>query len=227
MRGLCFVRVTRKRLLAFAAGAALMLVLYVWIDREVAVRLQDHRPDWLAALADLGSELGEGYVVLLPASLIGAWFWIRNKREAAAKSWFVFCCASAAGMTALATKVVLARWRPSRLSKAYGFEFFQFKSDQWSFPSGHMTTATAAAVALSILYPRWRWLWWSYPLVVGTARLCAVAHYPSDVLGGAMIGAALALLVNYWWRRLDADRRLLHLGRGVAPAGEAGHGRAS
>lgn len=208
MPGLCLGCVNHKRPLAFAVGAAAMLVLYFWFDREVAVWLQNHRADWLATLADWGSEFGEGYVVLVPSALVGVWFWLRGQRESASKSWRVFCCVGAAGLVALGTKVVLARWRPSRLPNAYGFEFFHFKSDQWSFPSGHVTTAAAAAVVMSLLFPRWRWVWWSYPLLVGVARLCAVAHFPSDVIGGAMIGAAAALWVNHGWIRLGMDRRI-------------------
>jgi undecaprenyl-diphosphatase len=63
-----------------------------------------------------------------------------------------------------------------------------------SFPSGHATTAFAAAVALSLLVPRWRW--WALPLaaVVAYSRVYLGVHYWSDIVAGAVIGAAVA-----WW----------------------------
>jgi undecaprenyl-diphosphatase len=64
-----------------------------------------------------------------------------------------------------------------------------------SFPSGHATTAFAAAVALSLLVPRWRW--WALPLAatVAYSRVYLGVHYWSDIIAGALIGAAVGWLV--------------------------------
>lgn len=61
-----------------------------------------------------------------------------------------------------------------------------------SFPSGHTTDAFAFAVAVSLVYPKWYiiipgLIWAS---LVGYSRMSLGVHFPSDVLGGALIGAA-------------------------------------
>lgn len=74
-----------------------------------------------------------------------------------------------------------------------------------SFPSGHATTAGALAVALGLLFPRFRWL-----LIAGFAlaiisRPSIGKHYPSDVLAGGFFGAVF----TYYYARFFARKRLL------------------
>ena len=73
-----------------------------------------------------------------------------------------------------------------------------------SFPSGHATTAFAAAVALSLLVPRWRWWALGLAAIVAYSRVYLGVHYWSDVIAGAIIGAAVAWCVVAVRRRLSA-----------------------
>ncbi len=65
-----------------------------------------------------------------------------------------------------------------------------------SFPSGHTSDAFAIATALSIAYPKWYIivLCYSWACMVGFSRLHLGVHYPSDVLGGAIIGTGSVYL---------------------------------
>jgi len=61
-----------------------------------------------------------------------------------------------------------------------------------SFPSGHTADAFAFAVAMGLVFPKWYiiipgLIWAS---LVGYSRMYLGVHFPSDVLGGAFIGAA-------------------------------------
>ncbi len=62
-----------------------------------------------------------------------------------------------------------------------------------SFPSNHAMNNAAAAVIIGVLYPRWRWLAASIALIMGLSRVYVGVHYPSDVLGGFVIGATAGL----------------------------------
>jgi undecaprenyl-diphosphatase len=93
-------------------------------------------------------------------------------------------------------KPFLARTRPCDadwLVQAYAKPL-----DKYSCPSGHTMTATAIAIPLAIAFP------FALPAIVMLALLIAWSrvacghHYPSDVLLGAMLGAAVAMPICGW-----------------------------
>lgn len=72
-----------------------------------------------------------------------------------------------------------------------------------SFPSGHTSSAFATATILSLQYPKWYVIVPSYLWAgtVGYSRMHLGVHYPSDIIGGILIGAGSAFLsykVNKW-----------------------------
>jgi len=69
--------------------------------------------------------------------------------------------------------------------------------DQFSFPSGHTLHAVAFSIIAVAYFPALIWLVLPFALLVGLSRPILGLHYPSDVLAGALIGAALAILSLY------------------------------
>jgi len=71
-----------------------------------------------------------------------------------------------------------------------------------SFPSGHASTAFAAAVALGLLAPRLRVPALALATLVAVSRVYLGVHFWLDVLAGAALGALVGLLVAAAARRL-------------------------
>ena len=65
-----------------------------------------------------------------------------------------------------------------------------------SFPSQHALNNFAMAAFFVLLFKRNKWIHalWFIALVISFGRLYQGLHYPSDVLGGAVIGISIGLL---------------------------------
>lgn len=68
-----------------------------------------------------------------------------------------------------------------------------------SFPSGHASSAMAAAGILSRRHPNARPLYYGLAAVVATSRIHVQVHHASDVIAGAAIGAAFARAAERIW----------------------------
>src|SRR5204862_4920871 len=98
------------------------------------------------------------------------------------------------------------RGRPFVGGEANAFNFVHFAGTEAyaSFPSGHAITSFALAFAISAIWPRARLAMAVYAVLIAATRLVLLAHHPSDVVAGALIGIVGAMSVRYWF----AARRL-------------------
>jgi undecaprenyl-diphosphatase len=86
-----------------------------------------------------------------------------------------------------ACKIALGRVRPNATDDPFELRPVNVNS---SFPSGHTTSAFAAATTLSEYYPTWEVMVPAYAAAsaVGFSRLYANQHWGSDVVAGALVG---------------------------------------
>lgn len=66
-----------------------------------------------------------------------------------------------------------------------------------SFPSGHAAFFFAIAAVVSRYYPKTSIIFFLAALNLSLARVQAGLHWPSDILGGAIIGIAVGLLTHW------------------------------
>lgn len=187
-------------LLATGVGLSMLAVLAVPIDLPVAQWLGAHElPAAFRRLLRLSEVFAWGVtvtVIVLAAALLDARGWRIVPRLAAVTV--------GGGLAADTVKLLVARLRPSAadldggtletfvawlpaldpvlLGQSYGYTL-------QSFPSGHAATAAGLAVALALLYPRGRWLFGAVAALAAAQRLQGHAHFVSDVLAGASLGA--------------------------------------
>lgn len=100
--------------------------------------------------------------------------------------------------TNLTIKTTVARPRPYDYLEEYHTWWLYtngvLESEIYSFPSGHTTAATAFSASLVLVKGK-KWLPWAvlYVLLMGMSRNYLVVHYPSDILGGIIVGTCAAL----------------------------------
>lgn len=70
--------------------------------------------------------------------------------------------------------------------------------NSYSFPSSHASVSFALATSMSLQYPKWYVIVPSYVWAcsVGFSRIQKGVHYPSDVVGGAIVGACSAFFCH-------------------------------
>lgn len=183
-----------------AISAVLLAASCALIPFDIAISAWfRHSPqDWLNRFEWFGHGTGMALTALAIVSLeMGGWR--RLPRLAFS--------ALGAGLAANLVKLAVARTRPRTLDLAVAnvgetfvgwFPFLAGGSGHQSFPSAHSTVAVALAVALSLAYPRGKWLFGGLALCACLQRVACQAHFASDVLCGAALGWAIAWLVAGW-----------------------------
>ncbi|EJN15445.1 PAP2 superfamily protein [Bradyrhizobium sp. YR681] len=208
-------KLARHSLWLSAAGAAAIIALMLVFDRtEIQLMPARGAPGlWpIRILTDFGKDeyvLSALGIVLVALALVAAG--LHGTRRAlllglGTRLQFMFLSVAFAVFVAEILKFIIGRGRPFVGGDANPFNFVPFQGTPAyaSLPSGHAVTAFALAFAVSALWPRLRVFMFTYAIVILLTRLVLLAHHPSDVVAGALVGMVGAMAVRYWF----AARRL-------------------
>ncbi|MGY2906885.1 phosphatase PAP2 family protein [Bradyrhizobium sp. URHC0002] len=200
--------------LSAGLGAAIIVLMYAIDAWEIAQMPKRGTPAlwWIRILTDFGKD---EYVLTVLAGLLIAVAIVSPALRGIQRSLllglgtrlqFIFCAVAVPNLVTEVLKYCVGRGRPFVGGEANAFHFSHFAGNPayYSFPSGHATTAFALAFAVSVIWPQARLAMAVYAIFIAATRLVLVAHHPSDVVAGALVGIVGAMFVRYWF----AARRL-------------------
>jgi len=205
----------------FGVVLAVIIASMFFFDTK-AIEWARREPLWLHDFADEITNYGRSSTFLYPFGIVllglAAALSPRLSKTSqsvlaalAVRFGFLFVAIGLPGLFATIIKRLIGRARPyvGDHDNPFAYMPFIWHPEYASMPSGHATTATAAAIAIGAVWPRLRPVMWLYALIIMASRILIFVHHPSDVLGGAVVGVIGALMVRRWF----AARRL-----GFSPA---------
>lgn len=145
----------------------------------------------------------------------GGWFWI----AAAVVMLFFKRTRKTALMTGAALifgllicnlilKPAVARIRPYEVME--GIKLLIEKQSDFSFPSGHTTASFEAATVFMLRDKRFGIPALVLACIIAFSRMYLYVHYPTDIIGGIVIGTLCGLLgyfvVGYVWKRVESRK---------------------
>jgi undecaprenyl-diphosphatase len=199
----------RLSLLLWILGGAVYVALAVPVSsssiqsiddwfHELAIRWEN---GLVVAIAKVLDFVGSTWVTAPIIVAVGLFLLLRRRREAL---WFWIAAMTASQLLIGPVKELYERARPSLpLVETSGF----------SFPSGHATAGAAIAISLVIVLvpagPRRRnleMLAAAFAVVMAMSRVYLRAHWLSDVVAGAALGAAVAIAAAVLIHTIDERR---------------------
>lgn len=218
-------RVHAGTLVAVAVTVAAIVASMFFLD-AAASDWARHLPAWLTGPADEITNFGLsdrflyplGFILLILAAMMRPSLPTMTQGVLAAlfaRFGFLFVAIALPGLFDTIVKRLIGRARPyvGPHDNPFAYKPFIWRPEYASMPSGHATTAAAAAIAIGAVWPRMRPVMWLYALIIMFSRVVINVHHPSDVLAGALVGVVGALMVRRWF----AARRLVFCADDLRP----------
>jgi undecaprenyl-diphosphatase len=148
-------------------------------------------------IGDIGNTLGDGLtLVLLSLAIGGMGLWLNSDRWKFAGLYSLL----AHGISGLLTQILkhsLSRPRPRMMDTTPWEIGPSLESGLDSFPSGHTSGTFSMATVFAYYFPKGRFLWFGLASFTALCRVIKGSHFPTDVLGGLLVGIGCGLVLVY------------------------------
>jgi membrane-associated phospholipid phosphatase len=177
--------------------------------------MKQHQSPGLRNLMQTVSRFGDWPThVALGLILLALAYWRGNKKWTRIFAAMILACALAGAATRV-VKISAGRARPNVQTEA-GWNGPRFSPRYNAFPSGHTAASTAFFATLALASWRIGLGLLLVPLLVAFSRMYVAAHFLSDVVAAALIGAVAAYVVVNWKPPIENRRNA------AGETGEAG-----
>ena len=188
------------------AAALWLNTFFAGFDQSITLavhKLYEAAGGIMTPFMELISFLGKDGIILVLLSLMLMLF----KKTRRFGTAMFFGVAIGALFTNCFLKIVVARPRPYADENGFFYPLWQMmgqhvESDK-SFPSGHTTAAFATMVPVFLVgNKKVSWTALIFAFLMGLSRIYLVVHFPSDVLGGLIVGTIAGILGTLLSRKL-------------------------
>ena len=143
---------------------------------------------WMAFTSDMGDWIGQGWRLTAVSLLLLLGAWVLEKPTVKIVAVQSLIAHGIAALLANGLKHLIGRPRPKFVHSGDWQMTLSWASGLDSFPSGHSTASFAIATVLAKQFPLFGPLCIAIALFVALSRVLRGSHFPTDVLGGAVIG---------------------------------------
>jgi undecaprenyl-diphosphatase len=170
--------------------ALLALIASFYFDAQIvrAVHsIQDYYlTEFFLGVAFISSE------IIIFFILTSLFLWNERKRSWIIPLWVTLALSALASFI---LKNIIQRERPFDQGIVSVLPVIQSSISDFSFPSAHAIFAFCAIPILSKEFPRLRYFWIAFAVIIAFSRVYLGVHFLSDVIAGALIGYGIGELV--------------------------------
>lgn len=159
------------------------------MELEILHAIQELHTDWLDAFMILVTTLGNGGIIWIALSLV----LVVPKRTRACGLTMMGAMLLSFLLGNLLLKNLIARPRPFMVDSSVSLLIP--KPGEYSFPSGHTLNSVTAATVIFLYFKKAGIGAYVLAALIAFSRLYLFVHYPTDILGGILLGIIDALIV--------------------------------
>ncbi len=194
----------KRRFMLIVLIFLFLTIISFWLDSRVAVLVANART---GLLNEFFLNFGSALTVFIFVVILTAVFFQQKKKESILPLWF------AAGMSVVVSfllKVIVQRPRPFQLGLVHilGVADPSYAIWHFSYPSFHTMAMFAMVPFLNKEFPRFKYVWIAFAVLIGFSRLYLGVHFLSDVMAGGLIGYIMGTLIvesekeSRFWERM-------------------------